>query len=409
VFPDIGASFLFHLCRELGAALGTSGARSCSPPSRSPAGDLVLLHAGRVLLARPRRALLFVLLVLGGGLLRVLPGTSRCTPSCCCARAPTSGARSTASAGRCSTAWAALAFGAGLDAPLVQLSRAEPARRRAPAPADRGLARTGASRRGAGRRGAGARLPDRDALGRSAELAQASETLLLGGFEPSPVGTRRSCAPLRRPVRGRATRSCRRTPQYLANAFFLLVPSARAARRAAGRRAAPLVATPQAIFLSCGALFMLLYALVVRPVWGRTTGIVQLDGGRLPLAAHLLVQTLPDPPLADLGVLLVGATLSITIPFVAIGIAPTRDAGPPCLRPVGAGGESSRIRAQLAVALMGAVRIERLPGASGRCTCAASVLDARPEERSSPPANGPRCDPGVAGEFTWRQTGLTPN
>ena len=47
------------------------------------------------------------------------------------------------------------------------------------------------------------------------------------------------------------------------------------------------------------------------------------------LAATLLVRALADPPLRELGVLLVlGTLLLVTLPFVAIGIAPRHAAGP---------------------------------------------------------------------------------
>ena len=340
VFPDIGASFLFHLCQELGAALGVSG-RTVLQPAVALAGGASLFCFTRVgLLLAPtrRRALLFVLLVLGGGLLRVLAGHVEVYAFVLLCAGAYFWSALASLAGRCTTTWPALAFGVGLWMHL-SFSFLAPSLLVVVllAPADSGRAVV--------RRVLGAVLVGAAPVlvfllvmwlrGRTAELAQASETLLRwGGFEPSPVGHE---AFLRSPfgASGAGTRYAILSPghlKYLANAFFLLVPSAlpllAVLLAAAPRR---FVTTPQAIFLSCGALFMLLYALVVRPVWGPYDwDLFSLTAVALAcLAAHVLVQTLPDPPLADLGVLLVGATLLlVTIPFVAIGIAPARDAGP---------------------------------------------------------------------------------
>jgi len=340
VFPDIGASFLFHLCQELGAALGTSG-RTILQPAVALAGGATIFCFTRVgLLLAPtrRRALLFVLLVLGGGLLRVLAGHVEVYAFVLLCAGAYFWSALDSLAGRCSTTWPALAFGVGL---WMHLSFSF----LAPSLLAVVLLAPAASARDVVRRFLGAVLVGAAPVllflivmwlrGRTAELAQASETLLRwGGFEPSPVGHE---AFLRSPfgVSGAGTRYAILSPghlKYLANAFFLLVPSALPLLAvllvAAPRR---FVATSQAIFLSCGALFMLLYALVVRPVWGPYDwDLFSLTAVALAcLAAHVLVQTLPDPPLADLGVLLVGATLVlVTIPFVAIGIAPARDAGP---------------------------------------------------------------------------------
>ncbi len=172
-------------------------------------------------------------------------------------------------------------------------------------------------------------------LGHTAELAQALETLRRwSGIEPSPVGHE---AFLRSPfaASGAGTRYAILSAghvKYLANAFFLLSPQALPVLAGflllAPRR---LFASRDVVFLVVASLFMLLYALVVRPVWGPYDwDLLSLTAVSLAtLAATLLVRTLPDPPLRELGfVLVAGTLLVVTIPFVAIGIAPRHAAGP---------------------------------------------------------------------------------
>jgi hypothetical protein len=340
VFPDIGASFLFHVCQELGAALGTSG-RAILQPAVALAGGVTLLCFARVatlLAPGRRRALLFVLLVLGGGLLRVLAGHVEVYAFVLLCAGAYFWCALEGLAGRRSTTWAALTFGIGL---WMHLSFSF----LAPSLLVVVLLAPGAHGLGVLRRLLGAALVGAAPVllflvvmhlcGRSAELAQAGETFLRwGGFEPSPVGHE---AFLRSPfgTSGAGTRYAILSSghlKYLGNALFLLAPAALPMLAVLlvftpGR----FVATPQAVFLSSGGLFMLLYALVVRPVWGPYDwDLFSLTAVTLAsLAAHLLVQTLPEPPLGELAVLLVGATLLlVTVPFVAIGIAPAHDAGP---------------------------------------------------------------------------------
>lgn len=340
VFPDIGASFLFHLCQEIGAALHASGRTILQPAVALAGGATVYCFARVALLLAPsrRRAALFVLLVLGGGLLRVLAGHVEVYAFVLLCAGLYFWSALECIAGRCAIVWPALAYGAGLwmhlsfsflaPSLLAVVLLAPDARAAAVL---RRLVVAGV----VGAAPVLLFLLAMWAAGRTAELAQAAETLLRwGGFEPSPVGHE---AFLRSPFgsSGAGTRYAILSSghvKYLANALFLLVPAALPVLAVflvvAPRR---LVATPQAIFLSSAALFMLLYALVVRPVWGPYDwDLFSLTAVALAaLAAHLLVQALPDPPLGELGLVLVAGTfLLVTIPFVAIGIAPAHDAGP---------------------------------------------------------------------------------
>jgi hypothetical protein len=120
--------------------------------------------------------------------------------------------------------------------------------------------------------------------------------------------------------------------KYLVNSFFLLAPAALPVVFAFGilsfRR---FYSTPPATFLSAASLPMIVYASIVRPVFGPyewdlfTVTAVCLAA----LAAHLLA-TLPDSTsLAHLCTVLVGATLLlVTIPWVVVGAFIHQPAGP---------------------------------------------------------------------------------
>jgi hypothetical protein len=120
--------------------------------------------------------------------------------------------------------------------------------------------------------------------------------------------------------------------KYLGNAFFLLTPAllllapillVRAPRR--------FLATPEARFLATASLTMVLYTLIVRPVYG------PYDWDLFCLAAviftalvgHVLVNEVGREAREQLAVLLIGAgALLVTIPFLAINLGPSREAGP---------------------------------------------------------------------------------
>jgi len=358
LFPDIGATFLFQLCHHLGTALGTPGQPVVQVLVALAGGATIVCFAAvaRLLTPTPARALLFLLLVLGGGLLRVLAGHVEVYAFVLLCAAAYFWSAIACLQGRCAPTWPALAFGTGLWmhfsfsflAPsLLVVALACPGDANAP-PAERGGV--------AGRVLVMALVAAAPLLGfllsmlltgHGAELAQAAETVLRwSGIEPSPVGHE---AFLRRPFgeSGAGTRYAILSAghlKYLANAFLLLAPSA-VPLLAGLLVVAPrsFVATREAIFLSSAALFMLLYALVVRPVWGPYDwDLFSLTAAALAcLAAYLLVRVLPDPPLTELAVILVGATLLlVTIPFLAIGIAPVHQAGPFAFGLVSRAGES---------------------------------------------------------------------
>ena len=340
LFPDIGATFLFQLCQRVATALGTSGQSVLQVVVAIAGGATIAIFArvARALAPDADRALLLLLLVLGGGLARVLAGHVevyafvllcaaiyfRAALACLDDDAPV---------------WKpALAFGLGLWMHL-SFSFLAPSLLLVVLLSCKG--ELGAMPRTVLRAALVAALPvtvflvAMGLLGHTAELAQALETLKRwGGLEPSPVGHE---AFLRSPFAdsGAGTRYAVLSAghvKYLANAFFVLAPASLPVLAGvlvlAPRR---LFASREVAFLGIASLFMLLYALVVRPVWGPYDwDLFSLTALCLAtLAATLLVRTLPEPPLRELGfVLVAGTLLVVTIPFVAIGIAPRHAAGP---------------------------------------------------------------------------------
>ena len=352
LFPDIGATFLFQLCQRLGTAVGVSG-QSVVQVAVALAGGCTVAgfaQVTRLLAPDAGRALLLLLLVLGGGLLRVLAGHVEVYAFVLLCAVAYFRTALDCLAGRRPVTHPALAFGVGL---WMHLSFSF----LAPSLLLVALLSTGEDRKAmpaAVLRAAGvaalpivAFLAAMAVLGHTAELAQALETLRRwSGIEPSPVGHE---AFLRGPfaASGAGTRYAILSAghvKYLANAFFLLAPQALPVLAGflllAPRR---LAASRDVVFLGVAALFMVLYALIVRPVWGPYDwDLFSLTALSLAtLAATLLVRTMPDPPLTELGVLLVcGTLLLVTIPFLAIGIAPAQPAGPFAFGVESAPGES---------------------------------------------------------------------
>jgi hypothetical protein len=124
--------------------------------------------------------------------------------------------------------------------------------------------------------------------------------------------------------------------KHLANAYFILTPAV-----------APIllgfllfaregfVASRRARFLSTAAACMLFYSVVVRPVWGPHDwdqfSLTALCLGLL--AGTLLVDRFHGEARAHLATLAIGASLLfVSVPFVALSIAPARPAGPFVLR-----------------------------------------------------------------------------
>jgi hypothetical protein len=119
--------------------------------------------------------------------------------------------------------------------------------------------------------------------------------------------------------------------KYLVNAGFLLAPAAAPIVVAfALLRPAVLIARKETAFLSATTGMLLVYTAVVRPVWGP----YDWDVFALPavcgaaLAAHLVVHELSGDRRAHFCALVIAASiLLVSVPFVAIGIAPSRPAG----------------------------------------------------------------------------------
>lgn len=353
LFPDIGATFLFRLCHLLGTALGTSGQTVVQVAVALAGGATLYLFARLAEVVAPTRprALLFLLLVLGGGLLRVLAGHVEVYAFVLlCAGAYFWGAVAYLR-GRTTATWPALAFGVGLWmhlsfsflAPsLLALLLMSPGGHD-PRPLVQRVLRAAL----VGAAPVVGFLLLMLVTGHLAELHQCWETLARWtGLEPSPVGHE---AFLRGPFSesGAGTRYAILSAghvKYLANAFFLLIPAALPVLLvqivASPRR---LFASPEARFFAAAGGFMMLYALIVRPVWGPYDwDLFSLTAASLAcLAATVLVREAPEPPLTEVAVLLVGGgLLLVTIPFLVIGIAPAEVAGPFALGLDSAPGES---------------------------------------------------------------------
>lgn len=120
--------------------------------------------------------------------------------------------------------------------------------------------------------------------------------------------------------------------KYLANAFFLLAPFAIPTLLVVGLRAwQRFTATPEALFLSIAAAGTWLYASLVRPFWGPYDwDLFSLTAFCVAsLAAYLLVGCHDERRLAHVAALLVGLALCTTsLPMLIVGIAPAHRAGP---------------------------------------------------------------------------------
>ncbi len=120
--------------------------------------------------------------------------------------------------------------------------------------------------------------------------------------------------------------------KYLANAFFVLAPSALPALGLfavlSPRRFA---ATPETRFLCAACLPLLLYAFALRPLWGpHDWDLFSLTALYLAfLASRLLSGWMAERAAGDLGIWLVAAAhLFVTVPFLWIGISISHPAGP---------------------------------------------------------------------------------
>jgi hypothetical protein len=120
--------------------------------------------------------------------------------------------------------------------------------------------------------------------------------------------------------------------KYLVNSFFVLAPwtiPLLAGLAVHSRRV--FVAGPEALFLGSACVTAVLYALIVRPVYGpydwdlfsSTAALLGL------LAGHLLARALGRGAFTQVCILAIGTALLFTaIPFLVAGVAPRADAGP---------------------------------------------------------------------------------
>jgi hypothetical protein len=119
--------------------------------------------------------------------------------------------------------------------------------------------------------------------------------------------------------------------KYLVNAGYLLAPAATPIVVAfAVLRPEVLIARKETAFLTATTGMLLLYAAVVRPVWGPydwdVFALPAACGGAL--AAHLVVHELSGDRRAHVCALVIAASiLLVLLPFVAIGIAPSQPSG----------------------------------------------------------------------------------
>jgi len=341
LFPDVGASYLFHLAHRIGVPLGVTG-RPVLQVLVCLAGGITVVSLARVarrLTASPARAALFTVLVLAGGLTRVLAGHVEVYGFILACAAVYLWAALAFLQGARGVALPALALGVGVwmhlsfvflvPSLLLLLYLGTPPSR---APVDRARVMGALALVG---------VPTLAFLllmvlaGHGADVAGAWRTMLeWARIRPSPIDHE---AFLRLPLRaaGAGTRYVILSGphlKYLLNAFFLLIPWVLPAMAAllvlVPRR---FVATAEAKFLSGACLGMLAYTAVVRPVWGPYDwDLFSLTAVCLAaLAAYLLIGLLDDPQLGHVAVLAIGASvLGVTIPFLIVGIAPAREAGP---------------------------------------------------------------------------------
>jgi hypothetical protein len=341
LFPDIGATYLFQLCHRLAASQNWH-VQDVAQAAVALAGGATVacfLQVGRHLASSPARGVLTTALILSGGVLRVLSGHVEVYAFLLVCAGGYLWSALAYLHGRASFLWPAVAAGIGvwmhlsaifLLPSLVALLALGPPPHARSLPWARvatGLLVAAAP--------TALFLDSMWILGRDAELEQAWQTMLRWtGVEPSPFGHE---AFLRGWLSGpgQGTRYVILSVphlKYLANAFFLLIPSAfPIALGFAFLSPRRLVATPEAIVLSTASLSLLVYAGVVRPVWGPydwdlfglTAAVVAT------LAMYLVMQTLDGTTLMHFGVLTAGAALLlVTIPFIAIGIAPAHSVGP---------------------------------------------------------------------------------
>jgi hypothetical protein len=337
LFPDIGSTFLFHLAGVVGRLSGV-GAVAATQGFVCVAGALAVVcfvQAGRLLAPTRRGGALVAALILCGGVSRVFFGHVEVYAFVLLCAAVYLWTGCAFLQGR--TGWVApsLALGFGLWMHLsfiflvpshVALLWLASGRRPSALEVVRSFAVMGVPLL--------VFLGSMLALGRWEELELAWETLVeMAGLsakaDPHESWVR---GPFAEPGAGTLyTLFSWPHLKYLINAGFLLAPAAAPIVVAfAVLRPAALIARKETAFLAATTGMLLLYAAVVRPVWGP----YDWDVFALPavcgaaLAAHLVVHELSGERRAHVCALVIaGSILLVLVPFVAIGIAPSRSAG----------------------------------------------------------------------------------
>ncbi len=337
-FPDVGATWLFHVGQRAGRALGGSGLGAVQVLVCASGGLAVFCFARFARLLAPDRAAALVALVLGGGVLRVCFGHVEVYAFVLLAAGAYLWSAVAFLRGHVGLAPPALALGAGLWLhPSFALL----------------LPSLGVAVWLAGRRGE-RRLAPRLALalalaaaplfafglvaaaaGLRAELEAAGRTALeIAGLRENPQVVRYL---VRLPWQPRVPGAdfALLSPshlKYLANSFFVLAPASLPVLAGFGLFGRSFFTrTPEARFLSSAGAGMLLYALLLRPVWGpydwdlfSLAAVVFASLGALQLG-----QAFDGDRFAHLAAVLIGASLLfVTVPLVAIGCGSPRAAGP---------------------------------------------------------------------------------
>lgn len=335
LFPDLGASWLFHAARQVANAIGVEGLVTTQVLVSvcGAAAVLCLVRLAPYLAPTRGRAAFVVAGVLSAGLLRVLAGHVEVYAFVLLAAGAYLWAACAHLRSRCGVGPPAFAFGIGLwlHASFAVLL---------PSLLWLVFREGDALRRGA----RAALLVAAPTLFFLAEMAAigAWDDLRAAGEAALRIAGLREGAGLRqywlRPPGASAGPGTEwvflSAPhlRYLANASFLLVPVTLPALVAfAVARPRRLVATAESRLLALACAGAVPYAIALRPVWGPWDwDLFSLTGLCVGLlACHLLAVSLSDGDFADLGPWLVGAALLLVgLPLVAIGFAPLHAGGP---------------------------------------------------------------------------------
>jgi len=338
-FPDIGATFLLQQSSRVGSALGW-GAGTTVQVLICAVGAAALplfAYAARCLAPDRGGAAIVTGLMLGGGVARIFAGHIEVYSFLLLF---TGAYLATALAylrGRCHWVWPAIAFGGGLWTHLCYLFLI-PSLAALPLLAEPGRKPAWLLRRWVAS-GLLALVPTllffvgMIAATGSGDLAAAWEKLQIWSVVGATEAHEAWLRPWGEPGPGTRYRILSLAHlKYLGNSFFLLTPAllmiapvllVRVPRR--------FLATPEARFLATASLVMVLYTIIVRPVYGPYDwDLFSLTAVLLAaLVGHVLVNGVAREIWEELGLLLLGAgALFVTIPFLAINLGPSREAGP---------------------------------------------------------------------------------